>query len=35
VIGVVRKGKLVYARFFSDPADAIAAAGLAEKPPPS
>jgi ketosteroid isomerase-like protein len=35
VIGVVRKGKLVYARFFSDPADAIAAAGLPEKGPPS
>ena len=35
VIGVVRKGKLVYARFFSDPADAIAVAGLVEKPPPS
>jgi ketosteroid isomerase-like protein len=35
VIGVVRKGKLVYARFFSDPADAIAAAGSPEKRPPS
>ena len=30
LLGVVRDGKIVYARFFSDPADAMEAAGLRE-----
>jgi ketosteroid isomerase-like protein len=30
VVGVVRSGRIAYARFFSDPADALEAAGLEE-----
>jgi ketosteroid isomerase-like protein len=30
VVGVVRSGRIVYARFFSDPSEALEAAGLSE-----
>jgi ketosteroid isomerase-like protein len=30
VVGAVRNGKVVYIRFFSDPAEALEAAGLSE-----
>jgi ketosteroid isomerase-like protein len=30
IVGSVRNGKLIYARFFSDPAEALEAAGLSE-----